>query len=135
MGAGSYRARRGRRAGAPVRHALGAGGARTFCLVSCGVVGPSRKSRSERVRHCGPARPPERSLRRVCDMVFEYGPKTLASIHRLQHALHLARSGRPLGEASAMAGYVDQSHLNRDARRMAGATPERGAAQPVLPLG
>ncbi|WP_189554223.1 helix-turn-helix domain-containing protein [Streptomyces lavendofoliae] len=65
----------------------------------------------------------ERSLRRVCDMVFGYGPKTLASIHRLQYALHLARSGRPLGEASAMAGYVDQSHLNRDARRLAGATP------------
>ncbi|WP_343299900.1 helix-turn-helix transcriptional regulator [Streptomyces sp. AM 2-1-1] len=66
---------------------------------------------------------PERTLRRVCDKVFGYGPKTLASIHRLQYVLRLARSGTPLGEASAMAGYVDQSHLNRHARRLAGVTP------------
>ena len=65
----------------------------------------------------------ERTLRRLGDRVFGYGPKTLASIHRFQHALSLARSGAPLGEVSAVAGYADQSHLNRDVRRLAGTTP------------
>lgn len=65
----------------------------------------------------------ERSLRRLSDKLFGYGPKTLTSIHRFQHALHLARSGTPLGEVAAMAGYVDQSHLNRHAQRLAGTTP------------
>jgi AraC-like DNA-binding protein len=59
----------------------------------------------------------------VNDRVFGYGPKTLTGIHRFQYALHLARSGSPLGEASTMAGYVDQSHLCRDAQRLAGVTP------------
>jgi AraC-like DNA-binding protein len=65
----------------------------------------------------------ERTLRRVSDRVFGYSPKTLAGIHRFQYALHLARSGSPLGEASTIAGYVDQSHLCRDAQRLAGVTP------------
>lgn len=65
----------------------------------------------------------ERGLRRVCDRVFGYGPKTLASIHRFQYALHLLRSGTSLSEASAMAGYVDQCHLNRETQRLAGTTP------------
>jgi AraC-like DNA-binding protein len=65
----------------------------------------------------------ERTLRRVSDRVFGYSPKTLTRIHRFQYALHLARSGTLLGEASTMAGYVDQSHLCRDAQRLAGITP------------
>ncbi|MFT4188178.1 MAG: helix-turn-helix domain-containing protein [Aeromicrobium sp.] len=64
----------------------------------------------------------ERSLRRVSDRVFGYGPKTLASIHRFQRALRLARSGRPASEAAVLAGYADQSHLARDTRRLAGTT-------------
>lgn len=65
----------------------------------------------------------ERTLRRVSDRFFGYGPKTLASIHRFQHALGLARSGTSLSHAAAMAGYVDQSHFNREAQRLAGTTP------------
>lgn len=65
----------------------------------------------------------ERSLRRLSDKLFGYGPKTLMSIHRLQHALQLARSGMSLSDASAMAGYADQAHLARDSRRLAGTTP------------
>jgi AraC-like DNA-binding protein len=65
----------------------------------------------------------ERTLRRVSDRLFGYGPKTLASIHRFQRALGLARRGISLGQAAAMAGYVDQSHLNREAQRLAGTTP------------
>ncbi|GAB3062944.1 MULTISPECIES: helix-turn-helix domain-containing protein [Micrococcales] len=70
----------------------------------------------------------ERTLRRVSDKLFGYGPKTLTAIHRFQYALHLARSGTPLAEAATMAGYVDQSHLNRDAQRLAGTTPGALAA-------
>lgn len=65
----------------------------------------------------------ERTLRRLGDRVFGYGPKTLTTIHRFQHALHLARSGTSLVQASTAAGYADQSHLNRDVRRLAGTTP------------
>lgn len=65
----------------------------------------------------------ERTLRRVSDKVFGYGPKTLTTIHRFQYALHLARAGTPVSQAATMAGYVDQSHLNRDAQRLAGTTP------------
>lgn len=65
----------------------------------------------------------QRTLRRVSDRVFGYGSKTLTSIHRFQYALHLVRSGTSLGEAATMAGYVDQSHMNRDARRLAGVSP------------
>lgn len=65
----------------------------------------------------------DRALRRLSDRLFGYGPKTLASIHRFQRALGLARSGTSLGEAAAMAGYVDQPHFNREARRLAGTTP------------
>lgn len=65
----------------------------------------------------------ERSLRRASDRLFGYGPKTLMSIHRFQYALQLANAGVALGEAAATAGYADQAHLNREARRLADATP------------
>uniref|UniRef100_UPI00278BC87F helix-turn-helix domain-containing protein n=1 Tax=Nocardiopsis sp. CC223A TaxID=3044051 RepID=UPI00278BC87F len=65
----------------------------------------------------------ERTLRRTCDRVFGYGPKALMSIHRLQRALRLARSGTPLGEAAATAGYADQAHFTREAGRLAGLPP------------
>ncbi|GAA1535959.1 helix-turn-helix domain-containing protein [Nocardioides humi] len=65
----------------------------------------------------------ERSLRRVSDRLFGYGPKTLTSIHRLHHALRVARAGRSLGDAALAAGYADQAHLNREAKRLTGRTP------------
>lgn len=51
---------------------------------------------------------------------FGYGPKTLARILRLQRALALARSGTPLAETAALAGYADQPHLARDVKQLTG---------------
>ncbi|GHJ39664.1 AraC family transcriptional regulator [Streptomyces sp. TS71-3] len=68
---------------------------------------------------------PERSLRRLSNRLFGYGPKTLVRIHRFQHALHLARAGMPLSDASATAGYADQAHFNRESKRLTGQTPAR----------
>lgn len=65
----------------------------------------------------------ERSLRRLSNRLFGYGPKTLTRIHRFQYALHLARAGRPLIDAAATAGYADQAHFNRESKRLTGATP------------
>jgi AraC-like DNA-binding protein len=65
----------------------------------------------------------ERSLRRLSNRLFGYGPKTLMQIHRFQHALHLVRAGLPLSDAAATAGYVDQAHFNRESKRLTGQTP------------
>ncbi|GAA4494498.1 helix-turn-helix transcriptional regulator [Actinoallomurus oryzae] len=65
----------------------------------------------------------DRTLRRTGDRLFGYGLKTLMGIHRFQYALQLARTGTALSEAAATAGYFDQAHLSREARRLAGATP------------
>ncbi|MEU9833938.1 AraC family transcriptional regulator [Streptosporangium sp. NPDC048047] len=65
----------------------------------------------------------ERSLRRLSNRLFGYGPKTLMRIHRFQHALHLARAGLPLSDAAATAGYADQAHFNRESKRLTGQTP------------
>lgn len=65
----------------------------------------------------------DRTLRRLSDRLFGYGPKTLASIYRFQRALSLARSGATLAEAAVLAGYTDQSHLSRETRRLAGTSP------------
>lgn len=64
----------------------------------------------------------ERTLRRVSDRVFGYGPKTLAAIHRLQRALRYSRAGSSHGEVAALARYADQSHLARETRRLTGTT-------------
>ncbi|OXY91515.1 helix-turn-helix domain-containing protein [Streptomyces diastatochromogenes] len=63
-----------------------------------------------------------RQLHRRCVTAFGYGPKTLARILRLQHALTLARSGVPYAETAARAGYADQPHLARDVRELSGVT-------------
>ncbi len=65
----------------------------------------------------------ERSLRRLSNRLFGYGPKTLMQIHRLERALHLARSGLSLSEAAATAGYADQAHFSRESKRLTGRTP------------
>jgi AraC-like DNA-binding protein len=65
----------------------------------------------------------ERTLRRLSNALFGYGPKTLMRIHRFQHALRLVRAGMPLGDAAAAAGYVDQPHFTHECRRLTGRTP------------
>jgi AraC-like DNA-binding protein len=67
----------------------------------------------------------ERTLRRRCHEAFGYGPKTLDRILRFQRFLQLARA-RDIGGTSDLAadtGYSDQSHLTREARDLAGLTP------------
>lgn len=65
----------------------------------------------------------ERSLRRLSNRLFGYGPKTLTRIHRFQRAVRLARAGVPLGDAAARSGYVDQAHFNRDTKDLTSLTP------------
>jgi AraC-like DNA-binding protein len=73
----------------------------------------------------------ERTLRRRCREAFGYGPKTLDRILRFQRFLRLARISNLDGAArlSAEAGYADQSHLTREAQRLAGLTPKAIATQ------
>ena len=62
----------------------------------------------------------ERQLRRRCLDLFGYGPKTLARVLRLQHALGPARTGTPFAQVAADAGYADQAHLAREVRALTG---------------
>ncbi|WP_129288240.1 helix-turn-helix transcriptional regulator [Streptomyces sp. GZWMJZ-114] len=62
----------------------------------------------------------ERHLRRRCLDTFGYGPKTLARILRLGHALHRARAGLPFAQVAHRTGYADQSHLAREIRALTG---------------
>ncbi|MEN3615079.1 helix-turn-helix transcriptional regulator [Plantactinospora sp. ZYX-F-223] len=61
-----------------------------------------------------------RQLHRRSLALFGYGPKTLARILRMRHALALARSGTPTAEVAARTGYADQAHLSREVRSLAG---------------
>ncbi|MFI7290983.1 DUF6597 domain-containing transcriptional factor [Streptomyces anulatus] len=63
-----------------------------------------------------------RQLHRRSLAAFGYGPKTLARILRLQRALALVRAGLPYAEAACAAGCVDQAHLAREMRDLAGTT-------------
>ncbi|WP_019202622.1 helix-turn-helix domain-containing protein [Tsukamurella sp. 1534] len=65
----------------------------------------------------------ERALHRLARSSFGYGPKTLARILRFQRALAGIRTGVPLVEAAAAAGYADQAHLTREVRSLATVTP------------
>ena len=62
---------------------------------------------------------------------FGYGPKHLAKVLRFQRALRAVRAGRPLAATAAELGYVDQSHLARDARQLADATLTELGARPA----
>ncbi|MEV5438793.1 helix-turn-helix transcriptional regulator [Streptomyces sp. NPDC052682] len=64
-----------------------------------------------------------RQLHRRSLAAFGYGPKTLARVLRLQRALALARSGLPLAQTAARAGYADQAHLTREVRELTGLRP------------
>lgn len=50
-----------------------------------------------------------------------YAPKTLQRVLRLQRFLEVRTVG-DLAGAAALAGYADQSHLSREARRLTGLT-------------
>lgn len=67
----------------------------------------------------------ERQLHRRCRAAFGYGPATLRAVLRLQRFMALARrsTGAGLAELAQRAGFSDQAHLAREARRFAGLTP------------
>jgi AraC-like DNA-binding protein len=66
----------------------------------------------------------ERQLERLFRAHVGLAPKHFARIARMEHALRLLRDGaRPQAEVAALAGYADESHLLRDFRDLAGATP------------
>ena len=77
----------------------------------------------------------ERRLERAFTRQVGYGPKMLARVVRLQHAVALvqrdARRGgaRPWSALAYDAGYADQAHLVREFRALAGVTPAAYAAE------
>jgi AraC-like DNA-binding protein len=68
----------------------------------------------------------ERELRRRFVQDVGYAPKTLQRVLRFQrflgqlHVPHVELAG-----AAALAGYADQSHLSREARKLAGLSPKQ----------
>ncbi|MBE2315428.1 helix-turn-helix transcriptional regulator [Solirubrobacter sp. CPCC 204708] len=65
----------------------------------------------------------ERQLRRRFLDAVGYGPKTLGRILRFQHFLELSGRGSDLARLALDAGYADQAHLTREAKRLSGRTP------------
>jgi AraC-like DNA-binding protein len=63
-----------------------------------------------------------RRLHRRGVALFGYGPQHLIRVRRLERALALARSGTPLAQVAADAGYADQAHFARDVRDLTGGT-------------
>lgn len=68
-----------------------------------------------------------RQLRRRFARAVGYGPAFLARVARLQRFARLAARRPDLGlaELAVHAGYVDQAHLAKDARAIAGRTPRQ----------
>ena len=62
-----------------------------------------------------------RALRRE----FQITPYALVIATRIEVAEQLLRSGMPVAEVAASAGFCDQSHLTRHFRRWLGTTPSK----------
>jgi AraC-like DNA-binding protein len=73
----------------------------------------------------------ERQLERLFAAEVGIGPKTFARVARLERALALMRGGTARGQAAlaAAAGYADESHLIREFRALALATPSEIARE------
>jgi AraC-like DNA-binding protein len=68
----------------------------------------------------------ERELQRRFVQDVGYAPKTLQRVLRFQRFMgHLALPRVELAGAAALAGYADQSHLSREARRLSGLSPRQ----------
>jgi AraC-like DNA-binding protein len=61
-------------------------------------------------------------------------PKRAAQLVRFDHAAHLLAAGHPAASVAAQSGYVDQSHLHREVRAIAGVTPTAVATAPWLAI-
>jgi AraC-like DNA-binding protein len=80
----------------------------------------------------------ERQLRRRFERAVGYGPATLDRIQRFQRFLAVAATAPPgtaLARLAADAGYADQAHLAREARRLSGRTPTQLLAAGATPTG
>lgn len=81
----------------------------------------------------------ERQLRRRFEAEVGYGPATLARVLRFQRFLRLANATTTpqpsLARLAADAGYADQAHLAREARRLAGLPPSELLAAGAGPAG
>jgi helix-turn-helix protein/uncharacterized protein DUF6597 len=86
--------------------------------VSSGVAGNAAVYIASQVMSVG-----ERRLYRHCRAAVGYGPKMLDRVLRFQRARRLAVGSGSLAMVAALAGYADQAHLTREARRLAGTTP------------
>ena len=77
----------------------------------------------------------ERQLRRRFLDAVGYGPKTLARVLRFQRFLQLSGESTELARLALDAGYADQAHLTREARRLSGRTPAELVASGAGPAG
>ena len=77
----------------------------------------------------------ERQLRRRFLDAVGYGPKTLARVLRFQRFLELSGENDDLARLAFDAGYADQAHLTREARRLSGRTPGELVASGAGPAG
>lgn len=59
-------------------------------------------------------------------------PKGAAMLARFDHAVHRLAGGHAPARVAADSGYTDQSHLHRDVRAFAAATPAVSAGEPFL---
>jgi AraC-like DNA-binding protein len=68
----------------------------------------------------------ERQLQRRFRDDVGYSPKTLQRVLRFDRFMRLLREPRmDLAAAAALAGYADQPHLTREARRLSGLSPSQ----------
>lgn len=65
----------------------------------------------------------ERTARRLVAGTVGLGRKNVEQLRRAREAYRLLQQGTPAAEAAILAGYTDQSHMTRDFRLFAGATP------------
>jgi AraC-like DNA-binding protein len=80
----------------------------------------------------------ERQLRRRFEAEVGYGPATLARVLRFQRFLRAADDAGPgdsLARLAADAGYADQAHLAREAKRLSGLAPSALLAAGAGPAG
>jgi len=61
-------------------------------------------------------------------------PKGAAQLVRFDHAAHLLAAGHAAASVAAQSGYVDQSHLHREVKAIAGVTPTAVATAPWLAI-
>jgi len=61
-------------------------------------------------------------------------PKRAAQLVRFDHAAHLLAAGHAVASVAAQSGYVDQSHLHRETKAIAGVTPTAVATAPWLAI-